>query len=328
MKKYLILAMFVTALAVSTLGATAFTQQASDAFKFVAIGDTPYTLPADYPRFERLISSINAAKPSFTVHAGDIKSGSSECSDANILKIRDYFNTFENPLIYAVGDNEWTDCHREKAGKFDPLERLGKLREWFFAKAQSLGKTPMPLERQADVSEFKQMVENARWSKNGVLFATLNIPGSNNGFERNLASSTEYFERDKANVAWIKETFAKATASNAPAVVFTYQADMMFKNAASGDYSNAGYKNTLAAFAAGAKAFKKPVLLIHGDSHVFTIDQPLLDADGVTVLENVTRLEVFGEKQIQGVEVLVDPNSSGVFGFRPLIVTENMNPVK
>ncbi len=328
MKKYLLPAMFATALAVSALGATAFTQQSNDAFKFVAIGDTPYSLPADYPRFERLISSINAAKPSFTVHAGDIKSGSSECSDANILKIRDYFNTFENPLVYAVGDNEWTDCHREKAGKFDPLERLGKLREWFFAKAQSLGKTPMSLERQADVSDFKQMVENARWSKNGVMFATLNIPGSNNGFERNLASSAEYFERDKANVAWIKDTFAKAVASNAPAVVFTYQADMMFKITASGDYSNAGYKNTLAAFAAGAKAFKKPVLLIHGDSHLFTIDQPLLDADGVTVLENVTRLEVFGEKQIQGVEVLVDPSSSGVFGFRPLIVTENMNPVK
>jgi hypothetical protein len=327
MKKLLISAVLIASLGVS-LGATAFTQTADASFKFVAIGDTPYSLPADYPRFERLIASINAAKPSFTVHAGDIKSGSSECSDANILKIRDYFNTFDNALIYAVGDNEWTDCHREKAGKFDPLERLGKLREWFFAKAQSLGKTPMPLERQADVSDFKQMVENARWSKNGVIFATLNIPGSNNGFERNLASSTEYFERDKANVAWIKETFAKATASNAPAVAFTYQADMMFKITASGDYANAGYKNTLKAFAEGAKAFKKPVLLIHGDSHVFTVDQPLLDADGVTVLENVTRLEVFGEKQIQGVEVLVDPSSSGVFGFRPLIVTENMNPVK
>ena len=132
--------MFATVLAVSALGATAFTQQASDSFKFVAIGDTPYSLPADYPRFERLISSINAAKPSFTVHAGDIKSGSSECSDANILKIRDYFNTFENPLIYAVGDNEWTDCHREKAGKFDPLERLGKLREWFLAKPKASAK--------------------------------------------------------------------------------------------------------------------------------------------------------------------------------------------
>ena len=48
-------------------------------FEFVAIGDMPYVLPKDYERFDRVIAAINTAKPAFTIHVGDIKSGSSPC---------------------------------------------------------------------------------------------------------------------------------------------------------------------------------------------------------------------------------------------------------
>ncbi len=295
-------------------------------FRFVAFGDMPYTLPADYTRYERLITAINAAKPKFTVFVGDTKSGSSECSDANFQKSLDYFNTFEQPLTYAIGDNEWTDCHREKAGKYNSLERLAKVRSMYFKDNQSLGQKKMTLERQADVSEYKQMVENSRWVKNGVVFTSLNIVGSNNGFERNLESIAEYFARDKANVDWIKGSFEMATKNNAPAVVFAFQADMDF--AQTNAYANSGFLATLAALRDGAIAFKKPVLLIHGDSHNLVIDNPLFTADGKTRLENVTRLMVMGADQVQAVEITVNPSSVGVFGFTPLIVRENINQVK
>jgi hypothetical protein len=300
-------------------------QTPQDAFKFMALGDMPYALPADYPKFEKLIGMINSSNPAFSVHIGDIKSGSSPCSNENILKIKGYFDTFEQPLVYTPGDNEWTDCHREAAGKFDPLERLDFLRKTFFNTTNSQGKNPMKLERQADMSDHKQMVENARWQKNNIMFGTLHVLGSNNGFERNLESVSEFFARDNANVAWIKDIFAKAKADGNAAVVLNFQADMFFTSnsvfalpAGAGDnaYAKSGFLKTLAALSLESAAFAKPVLLIHGDSHVLIIDQPLVDAKGV-LLENVTRLEVpAGAGRVHAVEVSVDPKSINTFGFK------------
>jgi hypothetical protein len=47
------------------------------------------------------------------------------------------------------------------------------------------------------------------------------------------------------------------------------------------------------------------VVLIHGDSHRFVHDQPLLDAAGHRVA-NVTRIETFGSPDVGWVEVVLD----------------------
>ena len=57
------------------------------AFSFVALGDMPYSVPNDYARFDRLIAEINRLKPAFSVHVGDIKSGSSACTDEAFQKV-------------------------------------------------------------------------------------------------------------------------------------------------------------------------------------------------------------------------------------------------
>jgi hypothetical protein len=310
--------------------ALALTAQVASAesFTFVAIGDMPYKLPNDYSRFERLIGAINQIRPAFTVHVGDFKSVRTPCTDENFEKIKGYFETFEQPLIYTPGDNEWTDCHREEAGKFDPLERLGKLRAMFFMAPESLGQTKLTVERQSDLMpEHKEHVENLRWTRDGVVFATVNIPGSNNGFERNEAMADEFFKRDAANVAWINAAFNKAVETHAPVMVFAFQADLLFQVDPTGPlaYANSGYKNTLAAFAKGAEVFKKPVLLIQGDLHAFIVDQPLKAGDGKSVLQNVFRLQVFGgEGNVKAVRITVDIDDPGAFGFQPLIVHENL----
>ena len=36
------------------------------------------------------------------------------------------------PLILTPGDNDWTDCHGVETRKFDPLQRVSKLRTMFF----------------------------------------------------------------------------------------------------------------------------------------------------------------------------------------------------
>ena len=73
-------------------------------------------------------------------------------------------------------------------------------------------------------------------------------------------------------------------------------------------------------------------MLVHGDSHYFSVDKPLLDAQGGRV-ENFTRVETFGDHQfprngwdtndVNWVKVLVDPHSRDVFAFQPQIVPAN-----
>lgn len=197
-------------------------QSGTAPFSFVALGAMPYSLPGDSARFERLIGSLNAIKPSFTIHVGDIKSGGAECSDASFQKVFDEFGMFDGPLIYTIGDNGWTDGHREKAGKFDSLKRLAKVSQCFSpiqgAWARPRWRSPA---RPAP----------AQWSRTpaGCRAAWCSPPST--WLARTTASSArlsarEFIERDQAHTAWIKATFDQATASHAPAVVLGFQADM------------------------------------------------------------------------------------------------------
>lgn len=318
--------MALLALAVLTAGhASERPVYGAEAFEFVALGDMPYDLPDDYIRFDRLIAAINKIKPAFSIFVGDTKAGGTPCSDEAIEKVKGHFMTFAGPLIYTPGDNEWTDCHRKKAGEYDPRERLAFVRKVHFAEAKSLGGKPMPLTRQSDVGKYKDMVENARWVHGSILFATLHVVGSNNGFGRDSAADKEYRGRNEANIAWIEETFAIAKRENRDAVVFAFQANPKFGEKHGGD---SGFGDTLRAFVDGAMAFAKTVLLVQGDSHEFIVDQPLAtDLDDGETLENVYRLQVMGAREVQAVRVGVHPGDPVVFSFRPLIVKENINPL-
>ena len=286
------------------------------AFTFVALGDMPYKTPEDYPRFEALIAKVNALKPALTVHVGDIKAGSTVCSDEAFQKVKDEFALFEGPLVYTVGDNEWTDCHREKAGKFDPNERLNKVREMFFAEAKSHGKAPIAYERQSELMpdakswDDKGFVENTRFVHGGVMFVQANIPGSNNNFEtRGLDNVKEFFARDAANQKWIEATFEKAKAENLGALVLSIQADLWDIKQSEPDVPLAsGFVKTLKTIEKQAKAFGKPVLVINGDAHFYQVT-PFYGTD-MKPIEGVTRLQVPGEKIVGAVRVVVDPDDA------------------
>lgn len=292
-------------------------------FKFVALGDMPYSLPQDFQRFETLISEINRLKPSFSIFIGDTKSGSSLCSNEHNQIIKSYFSSFKAPLIYSPGDNEWTDCHRPLAGAYDPLERLEALRALFFSTNQSLGKNTIPLQRQADLDpKYSMYIENAYWIKNNYLFVNIHIPGSNNNNEGSESAIKEYIDRNQANLAWIDQAFNLATQRNMNGIIFAYQADMFYKPSQLTG-SDSGYRDTLESLISRSELFKKPVLLIHGDSHRLKIDQPLYRKNQKKVLENVLRLQVMGADQVQAVEVQVNPSQEQPFSFRPIILKEN-----
>lgn len=296
------------------------------AFSFVALGDMPYKVPDDIVKFDRLIAAVNTLKPAFTVHVGDIKGSATPCSDEVFQRALDQIQTLEGPLVYTPGDNEWTDCHRPQAGGFDPRERLTKLRSMFYADpSRSLGKTPMAVESQSRaMPAFAPYVENARFAKNDVLFATMHNVGSNNGFEaHDPQAATEFFARDKANVAWVDKTFKTAQQTNAKAVVLVTQAEFDQARFPNGSMPRqSGFINVLDAIARGAKAFGKPVLLVNGDEHFIEL-KPLRDTKGEAI-PNVLKLMVYGDKDVQAIRVIVDPDTAGVFGFVPLIVPENL----
>ncbi|WP_215332751.1 hypothetical protein [Polynucleobacter corsicus] len=295
----------------------------SQSFKFIALGDMPYSLPQDFQRFENLITEINQLNPSFSIFIGDTKSGSSLCSDAHNQIIKTYFSSFKAPLIYSPGDNEWTDCHRPLAGAYDPLERLEALRSVFFNTNQSLGKNTIRLQRQADVdTKYSKYVENAYWIKNNFLFVSIHIPGSNNNNEGSESAIKEYQDRNQANLAWIDQAFNLATQRNLKGIIFAYQADMFYQPSQLTS-SDSGYRDTLESFISKSEIFNKPVLLIHGDSHRLIIDQPLYRKNQKRVLENVLRLQVMGAEQVQAVEVQVNPAQEQPFSFKPIILKEN-----
>ena len=308
--------------AMALLALTAGAALADDKpFTFVALGDMPYGKPAKvYPPFKVLIGQVNALKPAFTIHIGDTKSGSTPCSDKMLLDQLDFMNSFDAPLVYTPGDNEWTDCHRWSAGRFDPIERLAFLRKHYYSRGpRSLGKATMKLERQSDLMrEYSGYPENARFVKEGVHFVAAHVVGSNNNFEvRDRRAIAEFFARDAANVAWLNAGFDRAIAAKAKALVLAIHADMFkpgFFRAKKEAFSGAsGFKRFGDALIKKAAAFKKPVLLIYGDSHKYQITRPLPKK-----APNVRALQVFGARQMHAVKVTVDTKKPEVFGIEPI----------
>lgn len=168
---------------------------------FGLFGDTPYS-QWERDHLSDLIADMDGDNLAFVIHDGDIKSGSSPCSDEALKAVLSDFQKSRHPLIYVPGDNEWTDCHRKSNGRYDPLERLGKLREWFFLDDLALGQRPLQLERQSRSDAFASYRENVRWEAGGALFIGLNLPGSDNNFHGTQGSGgpvAEFVQRSAAN---------------------------------------------------------------------------------------------------------------------------------
>src|SRR5437867_89508 len=84
---------------------------ADTGYTFAVIGDIPYGAD-QIAAFPKVVAQINADPAvQWVDHLGDIKNGSSVCGDEYFQLIKSDFDQFQDPLVYTVGDNEWTDCH-------------------------------------------------------------------------------------------------------------------------------------------------------------------------------------------------------------------------
>lgn len=308
-----------------------------DTFSFGLWGDMPYKKAGDQPKLAAVLNSINASDIAFSLYDGDIKDGSSVCSDAVYTDALTMFNSLKKPVVYVPGDNEWTDCHRSNNGSMDPLERLSHVRKVMFPTSYSLGQQTMPLLHQGKPGEA--YVENTRFAYGGVVFAGINMPGSNNNHiatpkqcssksKRTSAdcdqAEAEFQARDVANRAWLRETFAQARASQAKGVVIVVQGEPGFDVAETEDLdeslapATSGFRPFMTALTQETEQFAGQVLFVHGDQHVFKTDKPLYRP--LKPLLNFTRVETFGSPSLHWVKVKVDPASANVFQIEPVIV--------
>jgi hypothetical protein len=298
--------------------------RAADApFSFVVLGDTAYAVPADYPLYEKLIAAINAAEPAFSIHVGDTK-GRGDCGRPVQEKQKAYFDTFEAPVFYTPGNNEWAECWKPNRNNGDPVAILKTMREIFWSKPESMGKKHLPLVREADADPaFPEFAENARWRYGGVTFATLNLAGThNNGELRAEPLWKEFVRREQANLAWVKATFAAAREKGDRAVVFAFHPNIFFEDV---QYENGPFDPLVKEITAQSETFPGQILIVQGHHHQFTIDRPIttLDTQKPAVAHpNVTRLQTYGWPDMKAVRVTVDTSKPWVFGFEPVYAAD------
>lgn len=289
--------------------------------QFVVMGDMPYN-DTEYAMLEQpsgaIATAIKTLNPPALVHIGDFKKGRLSCSDE---LFKDHYRqiAFLNPhkTVYTPGDNEWTDCDRFTLSmQHDELERLAYLRQLFFQQdPHQLTKDIAGLIRQ------EGFIENAQWKIDGIAFATLHIPGTNNGRSQIMRSNLEEAlkeadDRDQSNQRWLQQLFS--TAESAQAVVIAFHADIFefdhTKPACTSDNRTHcdGYRILRDLIKDKAALFKKPVLLVHGDTLAYCLDQPYHN------IPNLWRLNVPGDhKYIDVSQIQFDPNNK----YRPFRAT-------
>jgi hypothetical protein len=249
-------------------------------YTFAVIGDIPYG-DAEIAAFPQVVAQINADPDvSLVSHLGDIKDGSSLCTTEYFRMIKSDFDRFADPLVYTIGDNEWTDCHRPNDGSFNPLGRLAKVRSIFFPHpGATLGQHPVTVDSQS-ASGYP---ENVRFTREYVAFASVHIVGSNNSLEPwtgNAAptpeQTAEVLGRTASTIQVIHDTFASAARHHDRAVVLMTQADMFDPTVPDPSYADYfAFTPIVAAIARESAAFGRPVYLFNGDSHVYNSDKPL-----------------------------------------------------
>ncbi len=270
---------------------------AASTFSFAFIGDAPYGTDA-FNKFPSLVQNIDADPDvSFVAHSGDIKSGSTLCSNQLITSTFQLYQQFDDPFWYTPGDNEWTDCHRTNNGGHLPTERLAFIRQTFFPNpSQTTGGTTMPVVSQASSSDpaMQPFVENTAFQRECVTFGAIHVVGSNDDGDPwsqypgnaglGLAAGdqptmrlAEYTARRAASVAWIDKVFDDAVAANSEAVFLMMQAEPTTANA---------FSLVRAKILARAAAFGKPVIMAHGDAHVYTLTPNYGGVANLTRLEN------------------------------------------
>jgi hypothetical protein len=254
--------------------------RAASALTLAVIGDVPSS-PFQVENFPKLVSQIGSRPDNaFVAHLGDFKSDGTPCSDAYYSRIKGLFESFPDPVVYTPGHHDWTDCHKRQNGGTSPLNRLGGLKNYFFASPNTA--IAQRSERFQDYAA-DGYPENVRFAIAETSFAAVHVVGSENGLRpwtgqrtANRAQREEVTARTRSAVRVLQDTFASATAHGDRSVVVFTQADMFppDRQQRSADLA-AAYAPVVSALAAQAAAFPGEVYLFNSGTGVYRSDRPL-----------------------------------------------------
>ena len=258
--------------------------------------------------------------------------------------LADLFNTFKDPFIYAIGDNEWTDCHRANNGGYNPLDRLAKVRSLLFASpGHTLGGRNMSVDAQPGYPE------NQRWVESRVTFGVFHILGSNNGLDPWFGDRVPRWARrpPRRRAAWPRSRRARRPTSrgssrrsrrrrpqNSVGIVLFFQADLWHPGDRAGGAVFTAHQTWVDRFAQLAGGFDGKILLVVGDSHDYRVDVGvpwMTTYYGEPALPNVTQVvvdrsiespatDVGTPSVIEWLRLHVDPRSPEVFSWEQVIV--------
>lgn len=316
-------------------------------FEFGVVGDIPYTR-AQEAEYARVMNDMNARDLAFVTHIGDCmfdprpyerdpSLARMPMTDDNYAYVLGTFQACRHPLVLTPGDNDWSDAVQFKKIKVSPLERLQKLRATFYPREGTLGQRSMPVVSQARDVGHEAYVENLTWRIQGLRFATLHIVGSDDNSKEDMA---EHKARQAAAIAWMRKAFATAKSEDSPGLVLISHANPDFENRWTRSYAQryarsvrgadapktpepTPYDPFLDALIEQMQAYSRPVLYVHGDTHIFRIGKPLLNPKTQRFFENLTRLETYGWPDSGWVRVAVNPANPHLFEIHPEMLRSN-----
>eukprot|EP00899_Mesostigma_viride_P006430 jgi/Mesvir1/15789/Mv03355-RA.1 len=167
----------------------------------------------------------------------------------------------------------------------DPLDNLELVRRIFFQRPGSTLGTHKSVLSQSHAYDpayptDAKYVENVMFVEVGVLFVVINIPGGSNnegdawyGAPITQRQQNAAAERTAATIRWINRAFEQAWAEDTSAIVLLYQADFWHIDGKPVSHL-AGYTPIVQAIYTGTRHYGRPVLALHGDSHVYKSDNP------------------------------------------------------
>ena len=304
--------------------AQAGTQPGIEPVIFAAYGDMPYMvkLPDGRTDEEVLLQDIapkirNNANIPFVIHVGDLGKPQYACSDAWLEKTKSFWQQeLRKPVFYTPGDNDWTDCDRKKLQEpKSELARLDAIRRIFF-------KQPMTLAADWRYEQQRSLPENQTWQYRGIRFVTQHIVNSDNGRREILLDDPQHAlqlveQRDRENKIWLDHAFDLARNPETRAVVVAMQVDPFGppdgdRDAMARCIGKLAYGSFCQHLESLASSLDKPVLLVHGDTNAYCLDQPF---DRVKV-PKLWRLNTPGDfKVIDAALIAFDPaNNIHPFG--------------
>jgi hypothetical protein len=255
---------------------------------FSAMGCGPYT-PADKPAVAFYVQQENREHTAeFTVHLGDVfkmpqvkkpEDGAASSAkkpaapeppgpdqmptEAEYRWASDLLtNSNTIPTWIVVGDNEWNDLE-------DPAQGWKWWQKYYF-KFEERFQPPWKTERQPE------RPENFAFVRKGVVFIGINLVGGR------VHDASEWALRLPQDAAWIKEVLSRPSMTDVRAAVIFCQANPLTIKPGE---PKEKFKPFLVPFRQAAADWKKPLLFLHSDGHVWIDDQPWPE-------KNIRRIQV------------------------------------